>query len=145
MTRTGRAVTYVAVLAALVLSQTACSSTPARSMSEAAARGQLRHDMLTLAAAEAAHDTTAARAALTALTADNAAAHTAGTISDARFASIRSAAAAVGRDLATASSPAATPSPSASATPPASASPKPAPSKSKHGGGDNGGGGGGGD
>ena len=131
--------TLAVVVVSLLL--TACGGTqPAKSAMDPNVQTQLRRDIHLLAAAAAAHDTGGAQAALAALDADTAAAHTAGKLSDAQLAQIRAAAAAVQADL--------TPAPqvTVSVTPTPAATPKSSNTKDngKGGGGDGGGGGGGG-
>jgi hypothetical protein len=118
-----------------LMTVTACSSGGKTNSSiDSSVQAQLRTDVTTLAAAAAAHNTAAAQAALTALDADAAAAHTAGKLSDSKLAQIRAVEAALQADL-TSSSPT-TPAP-------ITQSPTPTDSKSKGKGNGNGNGDGG--
>jgi hypothetical protein len=73
---------------------------PAASTSiDASTQARLRNDVRVVATALAGHNLNRARAALTALTADTAAAHAAGKLSNERLARIRDAVAALSADL----------------------------------------------
>lgn len=126
-----------AVAAAAVLAGCGSSGTGRPDAMDAAVQAQLRTDVRTVSAALAAHHPRQARAALAKLTADTSAAHTAGTLSDTAFTSIRAAAMQLRIDL-NRSIP--TRTPTAAVTVPAQQG---KPSKRRGGGGDGGGGDGG--
>ncbi len=109
----GRVTHTAALFAAVILVGCGGNNPTRRAGIDAGVQQQLRRDVAAVAAAAARHDIPAAQAALAALDADLAAAHTAGKLPAARLAQIRMAAAQVQTSLTRqADSRAVTPSPS---------------------------------
>ncbi|HET8583648.1 MAG TPA: hypothetical protein VFL65_10360 [Jatrophihabitans sp.] len=127
VTRPARAAAVLALLASLA----ACGSSGSRPPAaiETGTQQILRHDLATLVDKAAAHDTGAALTAAAHLDADATTAHTAGRLSDERFAQIESAIARVEADL---TAPKPTPTRTVQVTVPPRP-PAPSPPEHKHG------------